>query len=85
MPWYAGQTALTADTAADCGQAGALIEGIDATELFADKAYDTDAILARCEQQGMAAVIPAKNPRQESRTHDDYLYRHRHRVENAFL
>ena len=53
--------------------------------LLADKAYDTDAILDVCAQQGTEAVIPAKRNRKCARKHDEYLYRHRHLVENAFL
>ena len=47
--------------------------------------YDTDAILDVCAQQSTEAVIPAKRNRKCARKHDEYLYRHRHLVENAFL
>jgi transposase len=76
---------ITEGTAADCCQAGGLIEGLDADYLLADKAYDTDAILQHCEQQGIEPVIPAKRNRKVQREHDAHLYRHRHLVENAFL
>lgn len=76
---------ITEGTTADCSQAVSLIEGIDATSLLADKAYDTNAILAYCQQSNMEPVIPAKRNRKEQRTHDVYVYRHRHLVENAFL
>ena len=61
------------------------MEGIDADYLLADRAYDTDAILGACAQQGTEAVIPAKRNRKHPRKHDVHLYRHRHLVENAFL
>ena len=75
---------ITEGTAADCTQAGELVEGIDADYLLADRAYDTDAILGTCARQGIEAVIPAKRHRQHVREHDEHLYRHRHLVENAF-
>ena len=76
---------ITEGTAADCTQAGELVEGIDADYLLVDQAYDTDAILGTCARQGIEAVIPAKRHRKHVRKHDEHLYRHRHLVENAFL
>ncbi len=76
---------ITAGTVADCTQAHHLIEGIDADALFADKAYDTDAIIATAYEAGMDAVIPPKNNRKQQRHYDQYLYKMRHLVENAFL
>lgn len=49
---------ITAGTAADCNHALPLIEGINADYLFADRAYDTNEILAYLEQQQMEPVIP---------------------------
>lgn len=76
---------VTAGSEADCSHAEELIEGIDAEHLLADKAYDTNALLEACAKQGMKAVIPSKRNRKTPRKHDEYLYRHRHLVENAFL
>ena len=76
---------ITEGTAADCQQAGELIDGIDADFLWADRAYDTDAILRQCEKQNIEAVISSKRNRKEPREHDAHLYRCRHLVENAFL
>ena len=72
---------ITEGTTAGCTQAKELVEGMDGDYLLVDKAYDTDAILSVCAQQGTEAVIPAKR----NRKHDEYLYGHRHLVENAFL
>ena len=36
-------------------------------------------------KQGMKIVIPPKNNRKEHRSHDKYLYKFIHLVENAFL
>ena len=76
---------VTQGPAADCTQAGRLIEGIDADHLIADKGYDTDAILELARTRGMNAVIPPKKNRIVQRPYDEDLYKLRHLVENAFL
>lgn len=76
---------VTAGTAADCGQACSLIEGIDAEALLADQAYDTNDILAHCAASDIEVVIPPKKNRKVQWDYDRYLYRLRHLVENAFL
>ncbi len=58
---------------------------MEAQYLIADRAYDTNAILEQVRQQGMEAVIPSKKNRKEKRSHDEYLYKLRHLVENAIL
>ncbi len=72
-------------TAADCKYAFQLIEGIDAGTLFANRAYDNDAIIAQALSSDMQIVIPPKENRQEQLGYDKYLYKHRHLVENAVL
>ena len=52
---------------------------------MADRAYDTDAIVAEALAQGMEPVIPPKSNRKEPRAYDHYLYKLRHLVENAVL
>jgi transposase len=76
---------ITEGTTADNTQAVALIDGISAENLLADKAYDTDAILEYLEERGMFAVIPPKRNRKIQRDYDKEIYRIRHLVENAFL
>ena len=76
---------LTSGTAADCAQAPSLMSGLEAEYLLADRAYDTDAVLAQAIGQGMEPVIPPKRNRKEPRAYDQYLYKLRHLVENAFL
>lgn len=61
---------VTEGTDADCGQACTLIEGINAETLLADRAYDTNEILADCGRHGVQPVIPSKRNRKESREHD---------------
>ena len=70
---------------ADCTQAAALIEGLSAQCLLADKRYDTDAIAEGAQAAGMEVVIPPRCNRKEPRQYDDYLYKLLHLVENAFL
>jgi len=77
--------AITEGTRADCKEAAGLINGILAEALLADKAYDTNAIIAKALEQGMQIVIPPKKNRTEQREYDEELYKLRHLVENAFL
>ena len=76
---------ITEGTAADCTQASALIEGLTAEYLLADKGYDTNDMISQAIAQGMKPVIPAKKSRTQSREYDKDLYQLRHLVENAFL
>ena len=74
---------LTEGCRADCKEACDLIDGILASALFADKAYDVDSIINQAMKQGMKIVMPPKNNRKEHRAHN--IYKFRHLVENAFL
>ena len=65
---------ITQGTAADCTQAGRLIEGLTAEHLIADKGYDSDAIVEQAKNQGMAAVIPPRKNRTTQRSYDEALY-----------
>ncbi len=76
---------ITGGTTADCTQAQALIEGLSADCLMADKAYDTNALLDWCEDNSIVPVIPPKANRKVQRDYDKYLYKLRHLIENAFL
>ena len=68
----------TEATRADCSLAPELIAGLSAEHLIADKGYDSDALVAQAEQQGMRVVIPPRKNRKVLREYD------RHLVENAF-
>ena len=48
---------LTEGTVADCTQAPALMGDLAAQYLLADRAYDTNAVVAEAETRGMEAVI----------------------------
>ena len=76
---------ITAGTVADCKQAIALIDGISADYLLADRGYDTNQIVQWAIDHGMIIVIPPKKNRLEQRDYDKYLYTIRHLVENTFL
>ena len=76
---------ITEGTTADGTQASALIEGLTAEYLLADKGYDTNDIISQGIAQGMKPVIPVKKSRTMARKHDKDLYRLRHLVENAVL
>ena len=67
--------AVTEGTFADCSQALPLIEGIAAECLLADKAYDTNEIIATVRELGMDPVIPPKSNRREKRDYDRALYK----------
>ena len=75
--------AVTEGTAADYSLALPLIEGIEAEYLLADKAYDTNEIIAAATELGMDPVIPPKSNRKEKRDYDRALYKLRHLVERV--
>lgn len=58
---------LTDGQVADIDQAPALIEGLSAKAVVADKGYDSDAFVATVEQQGAQAVIPPRRNRKTPR------------------
>jgi transposase len=76
---------VTSGTVNDCKKALALIDGISAEYLLADRGYDTNEIIQATVANQMVAVIPSKANRIEQREYDKYLYRMRHLIENAFL
>ena len=76
---------VTAGTAADCTHAAALIDGIAAQFLLADRGYDSNEIIDKAIESGCQVVIPPKKNRKVQRNYDKDLYRVRHLVENAFL
>lgn len=61
-----------------------LIEGADFDALIADKAFDSNAILAELDARGATAVI-AQHPRRAiPRDLDKEVYKWRHLIENFF-
>jgi len=53
--------------------------------LLADRAYDTDEIILMAKTAEIEMVIPPKIDRIIRREYDEYIYKLRHLVENAFL
>ena len=76
---------VTEGTRADCKEACALIDGVSAGVLLADRGYDTESILRKAGESGCQVVIPPKKSRKILRNYDRELYKVRHLVENTFL
>ena len=74
---------ITKGTSADGKQAEALIDGIEAKVLLADRGYDSDAMVEKAEKAGMQAVIPPRKNRKVPREYDKELHKLRHWVENV--
>ncbi len=76
---------LTAGQVHDLAGADALVPGMAAEALLADKAYDADKrVIEPLEAAGKTAVIPSKKNRKNPRTYDKVLYEARHLMENFF-
>lgn len=76
---------LTAGQVHDLAGADALVPGMEADALLADKAYDADKrVIEPLEAAGKTAVIPPKRNRNSPRTYDKVLYEARHLIENFF-
>ena len=61
-----------------------LIEGLDFDALIADKAFDSDFIMAELDARGAKAVISQHPRRAISRDIDEDMYKWRHLIENFF-
>ena len=76
---------LTGGQASDRAGADALLPGLAAPLLIADKGYDAEArVLAPLREAGKGAVIPARRNRKVGREYDRDLYQARHLIENFF-
>lgn len=64
--------------------AHALIEGVIADYLLADKGYDSQDFVDAAEEAGMVPVIPSRRNRIEPRAYDPVLYRERNQIERLF-
>ena len=71
---------VTAGTVADCTQAEALIDGIDAEYMLTDLEYATNKVLVAARARGMAPVILPKRIRKSPQEYDQA----RHLVGNGF-
>jgi len=75
---------LTGGEAGDSPQALPLLDDLLPDSLSADKAYDTDVIIAHLNANNIQAVIPPKSNRIIQRTFDQHLYKNRNLVERFF-
>jgi transposase len=77
--------ALTPGQAHDLEGADALLPGIGADAVIADKAFDAEErVLGPLARAGKAAVIPPKANRRNPRPYDRDLYKARHLIGNFF-
>lgn len=76
---------LTPGQAHDLDGADALLPGIDADTIIADKAFDADErVIEPLRKAGKTLVIPSKSNRTVLRAYDEDLYKARHLIENFF-
>ena len=76
---------LTPGQACDRDGADALLPGLAAPIVLADKGYDADErVLQPLAQAGKTAVIPPRTNRKVQREYDKDLYQARHLIENFF-
>ena len=64
---------LTAGQMADITEAAALIKGIEAQSVIADKGYDADTFVDTIETRGAQAVIPPRSNRLTQPAYDRHL------------
>ncbi len=75
---------LTGGARNDITQAQALIQGLPARHVLADKAYDADHLRQTIQDMNAQAVIPLRSSRAGYDRHDRDLYKERRLVENFF-
>jgi len=77
---------LTPGHEADCAQLPGLLAALPAAPgaVVADRAYDTNAVLAAVAACGAVPVIPSKTTRKHPRSHDRNLYADRNKAERFF-
>jgi transposase len=75
---------LTPGQSSEIKQAAKLIEGIENSNIMADKGYDCDEFVEKIKSQNCNPVIPPKENRKVKREIDYRLYKERHLVECFF-
>ena len=75
---------LTAGQVSEYGQANALIEGLSADFILADKGYDSNEFMKAIEMSGAQPVIPPKSNRLNQRAYDKEVYKERNLIERLF-
>ena len=80
-PGLLARWSLTAGQVHDLIEAQGLIDGLPADAVVADKAYDSDVLIAAIETLGANVVIPPKANRRKPRAFDRHQYKHRNLIE----
>ena len=75
---------LTPGQRGDVTQAPALLEGLEAKRVLADKAYDSNALRAIVADMGAEAVIPCNPTRKTLIPYDFEAYKARNLIERCF-
>lgn len=75
---------LTPGQAADIKSAPALLEGMKAKAVIADKGYDSRAFRDLIHSKRMRVVIPSTRSRKRAIRYDRQAYKQRNRVERCF-
>lgn len=75
---------LTEGQVHDVTQALEMLKDSRSQWVLADKAYDSNAVVAAIDSQGSIAVIPSRRGRRIERSHDPQLFRSRFLVEHFF-
>jgi transposase len=75
---------LTSGERNDITQAAALVDGLPATYVLADKAYDADHFRQAIGRLGAQPVIPFNRSRSAVSNHDRHIYKERNLVERFF-
>jgi transposase len=75
---------LTPGQRGDVTQAEALLEGLRANHVLADKAYDSNALRSFIAKMGADAVIPCNPTRKRLIPYDFEIYKARNLIERCF-
>lgn len=75
---------LTAGQTGDITAAPALLAGLTAAGVIADKAYDSNELRALVAEAGAEAIIPSNRSRKVLIPHDVVAYKLRNRIERFF-
>ena len=75
---------LTPGQSHDMQAAPALLAGLSASAVLADRAYDAQSLRELIAGMGAKAVIPSHRTRARQIPHDPILYQYRNRIERCF-
>jgi transposase len=75
---------LTAGPCHDAPQALPLLQGLTPAHVVADRAYDSNPLVAALAARGIKAVIPPRRTRRQPRGYDATRYAQRHGIERLF-